>query len=67
MCTIYISSLCTYPHTYIYILILALKGPGNNGIPVAMSSFSTHILASKYPSSLKKQGSLEKITVYRAK
>ena len=49
---------CVCIHIYVY------THPLNNDIPVSLSSLSTCILVSRYPSSLKEQGNLEKMTVY---
>ena len=39
---------CVY--TYVYCLVLFIKGPGNSDSPIEISTFSAQILASKYHS-----------------
>lgn len=63
MCTyprnsLYIYSICIYSIQRIYIYIYP------NDIPISLSSFSSHVLVSRYPYSLKGQGNLEKMTVH---
>lgn len=58
--------ICATHYIYIKSSLWLLKGTDSD-ILVAVSSLNAQILPSKYPSSLKEQGHLEKMTDYKAK